>query len=47
MTLHELFADHPCIVWSLIAFVVVEIVAAAVIVVRLFRKPKPRRGDSQ
>ena len=40
MTLHELFADHPFIAWSLVAFVAAELVAAGVIVVRLFRKPK-------
>ena len=38
MTLHELFADHPFIAWSLVAFVAAELVAAGVIVVRLFRK---------
>ena len=45
MTLHELFAGHPFIAWSLVAFVAAEIAAAGVIVVRLFKNPKLRRGD--
>ena len=40
MTLHELFAYHPWIAWSFVAVVAAEIVAAGVIVVRLFRKKK-------
>ena len=40
MTLHELFAGHPFIAWSLVAFVAAEIVTAGVIVVRLFRRKK-------
>ncbi len=40
MTLHELFTGHPFIAWSLVAIVAAELVAAGVIVVRLFRKPK-------
>ena len=44
MTLHELFTNHPWIAGSLVAFVAAELVTAGVIVARLFRKPKPRRG---
>lgn len=44
MTLHELFANHPYIAWSLIAIVAVEFIAVMVLVMRLFRNPKPRRG---
>jgi hypothetical protein len=40
MTLHELFAGHPFIAWSLVAFVAAEIVVAGVIVARLFRRKK-------
>jgi hypothetical protein len=40
MTLHELFAGHPFIAWSLVAFVAAEIVVAGVIAVRLFRRKK-------
>lgn len=45
MTLQELFVSHPFIAWSLVAFVAAELVAAGVIVVRLFRKPRSDKGD--
>jgi len=44
MILQELFAGHPFIAWSLVAFVAAELVAAGVIVVRLFRKTGKRRS---
>ena len=46
MTLHELFANHPWIAGCLVAFVAAELIVAGVLVARLFRKPKPRRGDT-
>ena len=44
MILRELFVNHPYIAWSLVAIVAVEFIAVVVLVMRLFRNPKPRRG---
>ena len=40
MTLHELFANHPWIACSLVAFVAAEFVAVVVLIVRLLKKPR-------